>query len=72
MQRTIEARTMCRVIDTLTKAETALTIVNDLRPMVPHMVWEKVWPALCAVENMRTELLRVAVTDVAVETMEAV
>lgn len=67
---TIPARMLQRWIETLVKAEAALQAADDQRPCIDRSVWAKVWPAKSAVSSMRAELLRIAVTDVAVETME--
>lgn len=66
--KTLLANTSARWINGLIEIEAALDAVVDLRPMVPHDVWQKVHNGYLKAMAMRTELLAHAITDVAVET----
>jgi hypothetical protein len=68
---TIPARTVQRWIDALTKAEAALQAAEDIRPMIPHEMWLKVHPAKHGLIGMRETLMRAAIGDVSVQTVEA-
>lgn len=64
---TIPAATLIKWAETLANVEITLQNVEDLRPMVPHPVWNKVWASRCRLISMRAELMRACVADVAVE-----
>lgn len=68
--RTIPADTVVKWINYLSGIESALQVVNDLRPMVPHEVWLKTHIAQIHAKGVRDQLMIFAVADVAVEPIE--
>lgn len=64
---TIPAAILIKWTETLANVDTALQDVENLRPMVPYPVWNKVWASRCRLISMRTELMRACVTNVTVE-----
>jgi hypothetical protein len=65
--KTIPAATLIRWAEILQNAETALQDAEDIRPMIAHPVWSRVWKSKCGITSMKADLMRLIVVDVAVE-----
>jgi hypothetical protein len=63
----IPAEYTAKWINYLSGIESALQTVKDLRPCVPHEVWQEVWAAQIHARGVRDQLMIFAVQDVVVE-----